>query len=389
LHRELLIAAGPGEWRAALLEDGAAVELYIERGDTRVAGSIQLGRVVRLAPGLDSAFVEIGDARPGIVPLREATADGIRLDEGARVIVEVRREAQQDKGARLSTRLGARAGLDLQRLRRQAGELDPPTQLYPAAGLAAALAMRLPGRPDRVAADDRATIRELQEAFPTAEIETNGEWPIDLDAVIEAALAPSLALPKGGTVHLQEARAATIVDVDTGNPAEQSAAAGAIAANLNAAALIARQLRLRNIGGAVVIDFVGLEAKARDRVRSALAAALRADRLQPRILGWTRLGHLEVVRPRRGRSLSDALLEPEDGTARRKRPVTLALEALRAVSREARARPGANWQIRAAPAVAAALSGSARPALEALESRLGRAIAVTAAADRDFDIVPL
>src|SRR4051794_5879298 len=55
--RELLIAAGPGEWRAALVKDGAAVELYIERGDTRPPGSIHLGRVVRRAPGLDSAFV--------------------------------------------------------------------------------------------------------------------------------------------------------------------------------------------------------------------------------------------------------------------------------------------------------------------------------------------
>lgn len=388
MRRELLIAAGPGEWRAALLEDGAVVELYVERGDTRLPGSIQLGRVVRRAPGLDSAFVEIGDARPGIAPVREAAADGIRLDEGARVIVEVRREAQQDKGARLSTRLRSRTGLDLATFRLGANDLDPPAQLYPAPGLAAALALRLPGPPDRVLTDDRPPIPELRQAFPVAEVAFDEAWPIDLDAAIEAALAPSPALPGGGTVHIQETRGATVIDVDTGNPAEQSAEAGAVAANLEAAAVIARQLRLRNIGGGIVIDFVGLEGKARDRVRLALAAALRADPLQPQLLGWTKLGHLELVRPRRGRPLAEALMEPGSGRMRR-RPVALAHDALRALWREARARPEANWTIRAAVSVVAALLGPAKPALQALETRLGRQIEIVeGSADDGFDIAP-
>ena len=389
LRRDLLIAAGPGEWRAALLEDGAAVELYVERGETRPPGSIQLGRVVRRAPGLDSAFVEFGDARPGIAPVREAAADGIRLDEGARVIVEVRREAQQDKGARLSTRLRPHSGLDLATLRLGANDLDPPALLYPAPGLAPALALRLPGPPDRVLTDDRAPIPELRQAFPAAEIVFAGDWPIDLEAAIEAALLPSPGLPGGGIVHIQETRGATVIDVDTGNPAEHSAEAGAIAANLEAAALIARQLRLRNIGGGIVIDFIGLEGKARERIRLALAAALRADPLQPQILGWTKLGHLELVRPRRCRPLAQAVLEPGSGAMRRRQPVALAHEALRALWREARARPEANWTIGAAPPVVAALSGPAKPALHALENRLGRRIDIIARdADDGFDIAP-
>ena len=389
MRRELLIAAGPGEWRAALLEDSAAVELYVERGETRPPGSIQLGRVVRRAPGLDSAFVEIGDARPGIAPVREAAADGIRLDEGARVIVEIRREAQQDKGARLSTRLRSRPGVDLATLRLGANDLEPPAQLYPEPGLARALALRLPGPPDRVLTDDRPPIPELRQAFPAAEVAFDEARPIDLDAAIEAALAPSLSLSGGGTVHIQEARGATVIDIDTGNPAEHSAEAGAIAANLEAAALIARQLRLRNLGGGIVIDFVGLEGKARDHVRLEMAAALRADPLQPQLLGWTKLGHLELVRPRRSRPLAEALLESGSGPARRRQPVALAHQALRALWREARARPEANWTIRAAAPVVAALSGSAKPALHALEARLGRRIEITeGGADDGFDIAP-
>ena len=68
LARELLIAAGPGEWRAALLEDGVPVELYVERGDRSEAGSIHLGRVRRLLPALGAALVDIGDDRPAFLP---------------------------------------------------------------------------------------------------------------------------------------------------------------------------------------------------------------------------------------------------------------------------------------------------------------------------------
>src|SRR4051812_29110617 len=102
LRRELLISAGPGEWRAAWVEDGAAVELYVERGDSPPPGSIFVGRVVRLLPGLDATLVDIGVDRPGFLPLRQGET---RPGEGARVTVQLRREAQQDKGALLSTRI--------------------------------------------------------------------------------------------------------------------------------------------------------------------------------------------------------------------------------------------------------------------------------------------
>ena len=88
----LLIAAGPGEWRAAWVEGGTAVELYVERGDTPPPGSIHLGRVVRRTPGLDAVLVDIGTERRGFLPVGDAPRD-LRLDEGARLLVQVRREA--------------------------------------------------------------------------------------------------------------------------------------------------------------------------------------------------------------------------------------------------------------------------------------------------------
>jgi Ribonuclease G/E len=382
LRRQLLIAAGPGEWRAAWLEDSVAAELHIERGDRPPAGSVHLGRVVRLVGGLDAALVDIGAERPGFLPLRRP------LDEGARVIVEIRREAQRGKGALLSLRI---ADDRLAPLAERAGRLDPPAQLYPTPGFAAALALRLPAAPDSVLTDDPALVPELRAAFPAAEVAHAGpaDWPLDLDALVETALTPSLALPggSGGSLHIAETQAAVLIDVDTGSPAEPAA----LAVNLAAAAAIVRQLRLRQLGGGIIVDFAALDGRGRrERVRQAVATALAGDPAQPQVLGWTRLGHLEIVRPRRLRSLAEAMLEP--GTTR-KSPVALAYECLRAAARAARARPAANWRLVVAPAIAAALRGpAAATALRGLEERLGRRFAVAVAPDGDtrpFDIVPL
>jgi ribonuclease G len=380
LSADLLISAGPGEWRAAWVEEDAARELYVERGDTKPVGSRHLGRVVRVVPALDAALVDIGDARPGFLPLRDV-AEGVKVEEGARIVVEVRREAWQDKAPRLTAKL---AGGDAPAL------ANPPAQLFPPPGLAAALALRLPGLPGRVITDDTAILAELRGVFREAEIGQRpaAEWPVDLEAAFEAVLSPSIALRGGGRVHIEETRAATLIDVDTGTPETGSAERAALAANRAAAALIAAQLRLRNIGGAVVIDFVGLDRRSvREQVRHALEAALAGDPAKPQLLGWTRLGHVELVRPRRGRSLADALLEPG---SRAKQPLAVAHEALRRLQREARANPAANWRLSVPPGVAAALQGPAAAALRALETRLGRRIAIETAPGREgFDIAPL
>ena len=103
MARELLISAGPGEWRAALLEEGIPVELFVERGDRSEAGSIHLGRVAKLLPALGAALVDIGDERPAFLPQSEVLPRGKRLHEGECAIVQIRREAQAGKAARVTT----------------------------------------------------------------------------------------------------------------------------------------------------------------------------------------------------------------------------------------------------------------------------------------------
>lgn len=394
MRRELLIAAGPGEWRAVWVEDEEPAELHVERGDIAPAGSIHLGRVVRLSPGLDAALVDIGEARPGFLPVSRDPPH-----EGARIVVQVRREMQRDKGARLSARLDP---AEADRLLAEAAALDPPALLYPAPGFANSLKLRLPDRPERVVVDDAGTLSELRRTFPDSEIAQCPvrDWPFDLEGLFESALAPSMNLPGGGVIHIDEARAAVLIDVDTGSSETGSAARSARRTNLAASRAIARHLRLRRLGGGIVVDFAALDTlRERERVRQTLAAALESDPAKPQLLGWTRLGHLEIVRPRRFRSLCETMLHAPgldapglNAPGPRKNAATLAFEALRRIAAEARANPAANWRLAVVPAVEIALRGPAAAALASLETRLGRRIAIESlpgGADREaqpFDI---
>jgi ribonuclease G len=450
LARELLISAGPGEWRAALLENGAPAELFVERGDRSEAGSIHLGRVAQLLPALGAVLVDIGGDRPGFLPQGEVLPRGKRLHEGERVVVQIRREAQAGKAARVTMAAILRGrlvelivgrpgsadgaalltqlaptqtlprsrGRELDSLPRgnggglgwglrflesapvdvlaaeaaalaqcwcdildRASQLNPPARLDLTASFAAMLARSLPGTPDEILADDPAAIPELRAAFPdSVPIHLpEAEWPIDLDAVLDEALSTTLALPGGGSVHFDATRAGMLIDVDTGTPETGSPERSGLAANLAAAGTIARQIRLRNLGGGIVIDFVGLDSRsAREKLRAALAEALAPDPAAPQLLGWTRLGHFELVRPRRGRPLAEALLEPRSGGALVKTAVTVSHEALRALRRAARAQPGRRWRVIVAPDIAAALAGAVADAVRQAEQRFARSIAIEA-----------
>ncbi|MBV8131769.1 MAG: ribonuclease E/G [Alphaproteobacteria bacterium] len=430
----LLIAAEPGEWRAALVEDGIPVELFVERGDQSEAGSIHLGRVRRLLPALGAILVDIGGDRPAFLPSREVLPRGRRLDEGERVIVQIRREAQGGKPARLTTGVALRgrllelrsgrpgivggekltpeerttlsgivgedgAGLkllqpepidpiiaeamDLKRRWRdildRAARLSPPSRLDPPLSFATALAGSLPTATSRILVDDPAVVPELRAVFPETVIQhkAESEWPVELNAVFDQALSGTVALAGGGSVHFEATHAAVLIDVDSGSPETGSPERTGLAVNLTAVDVIARQIRLRNLGGGIVIDFVGLEdRRLRERVRGALTEALAPDPAGSQVLGWTRLGHLELVRPRRGRPLAEALLEPRPGGPLVKTAVTVAREALRALRHEARTQPGRHWRLTVNPVVAAALAGDATAALRALEQRFGRQIVV-------------
>jgi ribonuclease G len=277
----------------------------------------------------------------------------------------------------------------------RAARLDPPARLDPVASFAAALASALPVPPDQILVDEPGAIPDIRAAFSDIAVEhlPEAEWPIDLDGAFAEALSETMALPGGGAVHFETTRAGVLIDVDTGTPETGSPQRTGLATNLAAAGSIARQIRLRNLGGPIVIDFVGLDSRdSRGRVRGALAEALASDPAQPQILGWTRLGHLELVRPRRGRPLAEALLEPRPGGAYVKTAVAAAHEALRALRREARTRPGRSWRLIVAPDVAAALAGGAARAVHEAEQRFARKIAIEADSGYDreqFQIIPL
>ena len=92
-------------------EDGVPAELFVERGDRSETGSIHLGRVSRLVPGLSAALVDIGEERPAFLPQGEVVPRGQRLHEGERVLVQIRREAQGSKAARVTMAVALRGRL--------------------------------------------------------------------------------------------------------------------------------------------------------------------------------------------------------------------------------------------------------------------------------------
>ena len=337
--------------------------------------------MVRLAPGFDAALVDIGDERPGFSWWRPEPR---RISTRARAWWPVR-QRRSGKGAPVARIVP----------RREVIWHGSPT-LRPARSAGSSIRRRAsrqrlpaPAATEHILADDPAVLRELRDAFPAAEIAHRGveEWPVDLNALVDAALVPTLALTGCRSLHIEETRAAVLIDVDTGTPEAGSAARAALAVNLAAAAAIARQLRLRQLGGGIVVDFVGLDgSRPRERVRRRWQPP-PGDPAQPQVLGWTRLGHLELVRPRRA--------GPERGnarTARRRKSRRPGLRGIAALHREARAQPAANWRLAASPAVAAALHGPAAQGLRALETRLGRRVALAVEPRSDahpFDIAPL
>jgi Ribonuclease G/E len=191
-------------------------------------------------------------------------------------------------------------------------------------------------------------------------------------------------LPGGGALFIEATHAATTIDVDGGEQA-------ALAVNLAATHAVARQIALRNLAGPIVIDFIAMRKREdRDGVTAALKAALAADKVGADVLGWTKLGHFELVRPRRDPALAELLFEhAPDGTLR-KTALTLALEALRRLAREAQASPGKSLALAVHPDVAAALDdGAGLAARQWLEARLGGKLPVEADPHRARDAVDI
>jgi ribonuclease G len=428
MNEQILINVTPQETRVAVTEQGAVQELHIERDSSRgLVGNIYLGRVCRVLPGMQSAFVEIGLARAAFLHVADIWmakngAGEIRpiekiLSEGQTLLVQVVKDPLGSKGARLSTQVSIAGRLlvylpqdphigisqriedeaERENLREKLHALIPSgetggfivrtvaeaasrnelaadveylvtlwKQIQLAAQSAApqellhqdlSLATRVlrdlvTESTDRIIVDSRETFGKVQEfaarytprALPILEHYT-GERPLfDLFGVeeeIERALARRVDLKSGGYVIIDQTEALTTVDVNTGGFVSGRSFDDTIfKTNLEASQSIARQLRLRNLGGIIIVDFIDMDTQEhRDAVLAELRKALSHDRTRVTVNGFSQLGLVEMTRKRTRESLAHVLCEQCPicaGRGELKAPQTICYEILREILRTER-----------------------------------------------------
>jgi hypothetical protein len=342
-------SVSPGEIRVAVSGGGLLIDYAIWRpGAPDGVGDVHRGRITAHLPALAGAFVALEGGASGFLP----DSEGGRVPEGSVLAVRVIRAAQGGKGPRLSAReVEAPAGSGPPALlRRGPGALERLAALHPDddillddAGLAALL---------RPVLGARMTV--VQAAFDEATL-----------AAVDALAGPDAVLPGGARLSVHPTPALTAIDLDLGAGAAGRRGKGAAhdAANRAAMPELARQIRLRNLGGGIVVDFAGLSPRRRAGLAPALAEALAGDPLQPRLLGFTALGFAEILRPRVHPPLHELLAGPH----------AAGLAALREAAAEQAATPSRALALRAAPAVVTALRADPA-ALAGLADRTGRVL---------------
>jgi ribonuclease G len=262
----------------------------------------------------------------------------------------------------------------------------PPTCLRRGPDAVLAAVIEESGRTfDRVLADSPERLADIRDAMPDIaerwELHTGVRGVFDqyeIEEQIQALLRPHVALPSGGMIEIAETAAVVAIDVDIGGAQRGGPEDTALLVNLEAAEAVARHVRLRDLAGHMVIDFVPLRRRGnRSRVVSALRRAMEQDRRPFQLAGYTPFGLVELTRQRRERSLGRRLTtacSTCEGAGRIRSAATIALEALRRVLIEARMGAGPTLKITASPSVVAALRGKAAPGLAEVERRLGTAI---------------
>ncbi len=345
----ILAACSPGEVRVAVVRDGALLDYAIWRpGRPDGVGDLLRGRVSARMPAMAGVFVALPGA-DGFLPDSEG---GAGLSDGMAVAVRVTRAAQGGKGPRLTAN-----GVP-------PVPPAPPALLSRGPGAVEHLAALHPDAP--VTADDPALVAQLRPALG-ARIATG---PVLDDALLgwmEALADPGVPLPGGARASIHPTPALVAIDVDAGSATADRRAkpAAQMAANLAALPEIARQIRLRNLSGAILVDVAGMSLRRRPALAPAFTAALADDPLHPRFLGFTALGLAEIMRPRVHPPLHELLRGPH----------AAGLAALREVMAAAAAEPSAASTLRCAPDVAAALADDA-VALPDLARRTGRPLIV-------------
>lgn len=451
MSEEILINVTPVETRVALVENGMLQEAYIERTSRKgIVGNIYKGKVVRVLPGMEAAFVDIGLERAAFIHASDVvsqsssdepnegpkTVPDIRtlLREGQSLVVQVTKDPIGTKGARLTTQLSipsrylvfmpgvSHVGIsqriedETERARlkglveeaaaeetdvqggyiiRTAAEAASPEELIGDMTYLHRLSQSIHERISRVQApaviyqdlplfirtirdlirpqtekvriDSREShqrVMEFVEEFVTEfanKVEYYpGERPIfDLYSVedeIQKALSRKVQLKSGGYVIIDQTEAMTTIDINTGGfVGHRNLEETIFKTNLEAARAISRQLRLRNLGGIIIIDFIDMEDPEHQRqVHRMLEKMLERDHAKTKITGVSELGLVEMTRKRTTESLGQVLCEPCpicDGRGFLKTSETVCYEVFREILRVNRAYDAENYLVMASQSV--------------------------------------
>jgi ribonuclease G len=466
---EILINVTPQETRVAVLQAGAVQELLVERAASRgLVGNVYVGRVARVLPGMQSAFIDIGLERAAFLHVadihgeRRANGEPSRpieriLAEGQPVVVQVVKDPIGSKGARLSTHISiagrmlvylpqdphigisqriedetGRAllreklkellpaeetgGFIVRTLAETAGEdelaadiaylrhlwrnLDarakgaqPPALLYQDLSLAQRVLRDIVSEHTAaVRIDSRENFQKLlafaqtymPNVLPRLEHYT-GERPLfdmyNVEPEIEKALARRVDLKSGGYLIIDQTEAMTTIDVNTGGFVGQRNFDDTVfKTNLEASQAIARQLRLRNLGGIIIIDFIDMDSEEhRAAVLEEFKRALLRDRTRMTLNGFTQLGLVEMTRKRTRESLAHVLCEPCptcEGRGQVKTARTVCYEILREILRESRQFNPREFRILASQDVVDLFLEEEAQSLAALGDAIGRQISL-------------
>jgi ribonuclease G len=471
---EILVNFGPTETRAALIENGVVQEIYIERVKRKgYVGNIYLGKVVRVLPGMQAAFVDIGQERAGFIhaadisPLnkngmeeRTPEVADIRslAHEGQSLLVQVTKDPISNNGARLTTHLSVSARYlvympqtehigvsnriedetERERLRKAVEKLaaeyadqyrggfivrtvaegvsedelraDIPfvyklwhdlADTIKAAKAPAIIYEDLPlfmrtvrdlMRPQiqKVRIDSRESFQRMASFAKHYAPEIGGriehypgERPLfdiyGVEEELKRALDTKVVLKSGGYLIVEQTEAMCTVDVNTGAfVGHRNLEETIFKTNLEAAASIARQLRLRNLGGIIIIDFIDMTDQEHQRqVLRTLEKALERDRAKTTINGVSALGLVEMTRKRTRESLEQILCEPCPvcrGRGRLKSAETVCYEIYREILREARTYDASAFLVLASQVVIDRLLDEESANVADLEAFIGRTI---------------
>jgi len=483
-NHDILINWSPQETRVATVENGAVQELHVERALERgLVGNVYLGKVARVLPGMQSAFVDVGLERAAFLHVADLHAsNGARVDgaplvpierqvfEGQTLLVQVIKDPIGTKGARLSTqisiagrmlvflpqdthigisqKIGSPEAREALRTRMQAlvgdggggfilrtnaedasdAELsDDIAYLRKAwatirdaatrrtAGTLLHQDLNLAERVLRDLANDATqTIRidsKLQfdalRAFgatytpgTVGKLEHyNGERPIfdlfNIEEDIARALARRVDLKSGGYLIIDQTEALTTIDVNTGGfVGARNFDDTIFRTNLEAALAIGRQLRLRNLGGIIIVDFIDMTREEhRAAVLTEFRKQLARDRTKTAVSGFTALGLVEMTRKRTRESLAHMLCQPCptcEGRGQVKTARSVCYDILREILREARQFNPKEFRVVASPGVVEMLLDEESAHLAGLSEFIGKPISLSAESamnPEQYDIV--